>query len=410
MNYLDFFNEVLSDSAQQYEHGLRIVPPYFLDITAPCEEQDYMLYDDDGIGYFSRGDIQAFVGGAKSGKSTAAIIYISAMLSGDMYGFHTVDRQPRKLLWVDTEQNEVNVRRNVRYVYRTLKWPTKSNNPLLSVLVLRPCGYRERIEIIEKAIKSCGPDYVFIDGIADLVDDINDLEGSSAIVAKLMTLTAEYNCAICSVIHCNKDNDDTKLRGHLGTALTNKCSEAYRVRRDIVQRRTTVSPMYMRNDAGRDLAFEVSGKGDSKEIKILSRDEVENAELRMLTASLNKAFADVDGPLNKTQFRVKMGFSESDTKGGDAVFKKCLYYKLIDANRIPGKGNAIFITYKVKEDFAGIDLDEIEADAKTDTETEAKAETKAKRKTRRKAKAEAKAEAEATPEESCISCKQYCTL
>ena len=44
---------------------------------------------------------------------------------------------------------------------------------------------------------------VVIDGVADLVSDVNNLEESNLCVQKIMQLSAKYDCHIITVIHSN---------------------------------------------------------------------------------------------------------------------------------------------------------------------------------------------------------------
>lgn len=61
---------------------------------------------------------------------------------------------------------------------------------------------------------------VFIDGVADLIEDSNDLVMSNYIAQKLLTWTDKYNIHICIVIH-NAYNT-IKPTGHLGSAVVKK--------------------------------------------------------------------------------------------------------------------------------------------------------------------------------------------
>lgn len=62
--------------------------------------------------------------------------------------------------------------------------------------------------------------WLTIDGIADLIDDANDIKQSKAIVTKLMKWTKDQNCHINTIIHTNTGSD--KPTGHLGSFLLKK--------------------------------------------------------------------------------------------------------------------------------------------------------------------------------------------
>jgi hypothetical protein len=72
------------------------------------------------------------------------------------------------------------------------------------------------------------PDAVFIDGIRDIISDFNDNEASSALVTDLMAFAEQRQICIWNTLHMNprpKNDDESKMRGHLGTELGNKITD-----------------------------------------------------------------------------------------------------------------------------------------------------------------------------------------
>lgn len=61
---------------------------------------------------------------------------------------------------------------------------------------------------------------VIIDGVADLVLDVNSAEECNGIVAELHMLAIKHDCPIINVIHKNPGSE--KTRGHLGSQLERK--------------------------------------------------------------------------------------------------------------------------------------------------------------------------------------------
>lgn len=96
------------------------------------------------------------------------------------------------------------------------------NNDKYHTFALRTIGFKERIELIEYLLSEKYPDVglVIIDGIADLVSDVNNLEESNRVVQKIMEWSAKYKCHIVTVIHSNFGSD--KPTGHLGSFLEKK--------------------------------------------------------------------------------------------------------------------------------------------------------------------------------------------
>jgi len=87
---------------------------------------------------------------------------------------------------------------------------------------LRTISYKQRLEFIEYCLEENKDKngLVIIDGIADCVSDVNNLEESNLCVQKIMQLSARYNCHIITVIHSNFGS--SKPTGHLGSFLEKK--------------------------------------------------------------------------------------------------------------------------------------------------------------------------------------------
>ena len=81
--------------------------------------------------------------------------------------------------------------------------------------------------MFEQAIPFLKPDLVILDGVRDLISDINDGKEAQRITEQLMTLAQNNNCCIVGVLHQNKSDSDRNLRGWIGTELTNKVFEVY---------------------------------------------------------------------------------------------------------------------------------------------------------------------------------------
>ena len=72
------------------------------------------------------------------------------------------------------------------------------------------------------------PDIVFIDGVRDIIGDFNDNAASSQLVQELMATAEKHHICIWNVLHMNPrpgNDDESKMRGHLGTELGNKVTD-----------------------------------------------------------------------------------------------------------------------------------------------------------------------------------------
>ena len=126
---------------------------------------------------------------------------------------------------------------------------------------LRPKTPKERVAFIEWILTEsdfAGKIAVLsIDGVADLIEDVNDLKSSNEITQKLMTWSNDYNIAIITILH--KNFDSAKPTGHLGSAVLKKAETTVFVTKedDIV----TVNAKYSRNIPFDDFKFSVDEKG-----------------------------------------------------------------------------------------------------------------------------------------------------
>jgi len=134
---------------------------------------------------------------------------------GDLKGH----RENRDVIHIDTEQGKWHCQKVFK---RVLDMNSNDYSKNYYTFGLRTIGYKERIQFIEYClehkVKNAG--LLIIDGIADLVSDVNNLEESNACVQKLMEWSANYKVHIMCVIHSNFGSD--KPTGHLGSFLEKK--------------------------------------------------------------------------------------------------------------------------------------------------------------------------------------------
>ncbi len=141
-------------------------------------------------------------------------------------------RNGRELIHFDTEQGSWHSQR----VFKRVKWMNEDTKlDFYHTFALRQISYYTRIDFIEYYLQSLKDEgkkigLVIIDGVADLVSDVNNLEESSAIVQKIMAWTSIYDCHIITVIHSNNGSD--KPTGHLGSFLEKKAETQIQLERD----------------------------------------------------------------------------------------------------------------------------------------------------------------------------------
>lgn len=193
---------------------------------------------------FTKKSIGTLIGRAKSGKTTVTAWIVAESI-----------KQKISTLWIDTEQG-------LYYGSRTQFWilsmAGQPKSDYLNFYDLKIFPPNERVQMIEMIIKEFKPDLVVIDGIRDLVFDINNPEEATKRTGDLMRWADIYDCHVLNILHQNKGNEHA--RGHLGTEMINKSETVMRVEQDegglIV-----CNPEYTRSKAFELFAFDRDDKG-----------------------------------------------------------------------------------------------------------------------------------------------------
>lgn len=199
------------------------------DIASP----EYLLQVD-GTGLFPRGDICAIKAKAKSGKTFLSSILAAAALGCDDFQikrYSNANDNEDTVLYFDCEQNKANTKYVVVRVHRLARLGMEHDTDRFFGLNLVPSNRDERWQRIEEMIAYCRPALVFIDGIADLITDFNDITQSTDILERLEQAKLKYNVCLACILHENKNADNKNMKGHLGTLLLQKACDVLSVER-----------------------------------------------------------------------------------------------------------------------------------------------------------------------------------
>jgi len=163
--------------------------------------------------------------------SLLASVYLGAKnhFGGGLRGH----RENKDLIHIDTEQGKWHCQK----VFKTvLDMNSADYSKNYHTFGLRSIGYKQRIQFIEYCLehKVENAGLLILDGIADLVSDVNNLEESNACVQKLMEWSAKYNIHIMCVIHSNFGSD--KPTGHLGSFLEKKAETQIQLQANTVNK------------------------------------------------------------------------------------------------------------------------------------------------------------------------------
>ena len=192
---------------------------------------------------FPRGELIAVTGKAKSGKTLFTSMLMACCVREEVLQiqrpFEETDdawqSRPLRCLWYDTEQSEQStqdilknrINRLVNAPGGTTAAPEEDPLSYYDIFNVRSLHYDDRLRLFEKAVRKYRPDLVVLDGVRDLIADINDGVKAQAVMEHLMRLAQEANCCIVCVLHQNKGAEDRNLRGWIGTELMNKAFEVY---------------------------------------------------------------------------------------------------------------------------------------------------------------------------------------
>ena len=232
---------------------------------------------------FPRRELVAITGKAKSGKT-----FVSSMLmavgsltpnpspKGEgsicQLPLKRIREEPLHVLWYDTEQSDEStqdiLKNRIMRMTRdsVVRQPTLFDEsraePPLDIFNVRAVEWKHRRSLLVEAVNMCKPDLVIVDGIRDLVNDINDGVLAQEVMEELLHLATEAECCIVCVLHQNKGGEDHNLRGWIGTELMNKAFEIYSCEKMMPQRIFKMEQTQTRKyDIERPMYYEVNDDG-----------------------------------------------------------------------------------------------------------------------------------------------------
>lgn len=241
------------------------------------------VFELSGIPVLTKKSISTLSGKAKSGKTTVTAWVVAQCIM-----------QGLTVLWLDTEQGQY-------YGSRTQSWILNiaglNSCPTLHYLDVRVFMPTERFQMLEEAVKYFNPDLVIIDGIRDLVFDINSPEEATIRSNDIMKICEQHDCHVLNVIHTNKGND--LERGHLGTEMSNKAETVISVTQD-ESKNVVCSAKRTRGEPFQDFAFTRDNYG----IPQLIQDYMGHVEVGVGKRSIHAT----DYTIDEHRFMLKLVF------------------------------------------------------------------------------------------------------
>lgn len=205
------------------------------------------------------GNFSASTGMAKSKKT----FNISAMVAAAVTNTTVLNYRAclpegkRKILYFDTEQSKYHCHNVLERIYKLSGLSVKKDDPRLLFWGLREYTPKLRIALIDYALrKHQEVGLVIIDGLRDLMYDINNGKEATDVMTVLMAWTSVYDLHIHTVLHLNKN--DNNPRGHIGTELENKAETVLIISKNLQNNSISeVRPMHMKDKEFSTFAFHI---------------------------------------------------------------------------------------------------------------------------------------------------------
>lgn len=213
----------------------------------------------DGVTVATLGNFSASTGKPKSKKTFNVSAIVASALSGKEVLKYKAELPPCKnrVLYIDTEQSKCHCHKVLHRILKLAGMPTDRENDRIEFFVLREYTPDQRRDIIRWALhEEQNIGLVIIDGIRDLIHDINSPSESLDIINELMRWSSYYELHIHTVLHLNKGDDNT--RGHIGSELNNKAETILQISKSVENGRISeVRAMHIRDREFTPFAFEI---------------------------------------------------------------------------------------------------------------------------------------------------------
>jgi len=228
------FDELNSVSSENIIDTKSLEIGCFVDLSQEILEPEILLsigqYEYKGKFYptpiMTSGEFSAIVAQSKSKKTFLKSAFLASYIGGNSTSYFNNIKTHRKqnftILDFDTEMSSYYAQRTFRRVYEMVGY----NYENYKCYVTRHLTSIQRIELIDYCLKNQSTLYkepvklISIDGIADLVENTNDIVMSKEASDYILKWTYEYNIHITTVIH--KSGITGKPLGHLGTYVLKK--------------------------------------------------------------------------------------------------------------------------------------------------------------------------------------------
>jgi nucleoside-triphosphatase THEP1 len=209
------------EKAPETKLSLEQILKYRILPTDEVPKPDAVLFFNNQM-VMSRQNISCVTGKAKVGKTFLMTLINEAILhKGEFQGVLSsyLPKGKDKIIYIDTEQSRYHISLILQRIKAVISNEKLENVLMFNFDALSTEKRRLATETLLYSMQDIG--VCIIDGIADLVYDTNDIRESANMVDDLRKWATERDIHIINVLHQNPSQSE-KMRGHLGTILTNK--------------------------------------------------------------------------------------------------------------------------------------------------------------------------------------------
>jgi energy-coupling factor transporter ATP-binding protein EcfA2 len=339
-----------------YEDTISVMRSCEIDFKNPPKAPEPLITIND-VTIGTPGNILCIAGSEGSGKTN----FLGGMLSGALKPNNTtVDTlgtfiQPNEgekaILLYDTEQSEFQLFKNISYI---IDRSQRSAPPRwFKAFGLVGISRNERMNLILESMDRLyyehgGIHMVVIDGIADLLNGVNDEESSVKLIEELFRMAAIYNTCILCVVHMAPSG--MKLRGHLGSEVQRKAAGILLVEKETNTNYSVVKALKVRDGSPLDVPLIQFGwdKAQGRHVYLgnKSKEESESRKINELSEVAREIFAK----------KSVLGYSELLNAVMEALDIKDRmarnYIRFMKDNGIIEKSNGITVEYSLSTGFS----------------------------------------------------------
>lgn len=196
----------------------------------------------------SLGNMVCITGKPKARKSAfAQAILSSAITQSEVMGIGVRMPDNNHICLIDTEQDANDIASNLYRLKKQIGLKTfKSvdNFSVYSVSTLEPHKVVSFINQLFIQRKDIG--LMIIDGLLDLITDMNDIRESRELMYQIKNWCVQNNCLIITILHQSKSTGYSI--GHLGSFADRKAQAVLSVDKEKDDNISTLSAQYMRSD------------------------------------------------------------------------------------------------------------------------------------------------------------------